>query len=318
MRRIAASYIMPVTAPPLRNGIVVMDEEGRVKEIIDTGGELRESSHLEFYSGIITPGFILPSYRIPVREDAMSGSAFRAFDRLLLSRGIKGIGIIERQAGHFDLKKDSPVTYHTIVELCPRTGQDEFEVYQQGINLVAQGWNEFNQTCSLACCASSLMETDMAAYILQYAASHQEVIPLEGSDNWPLAEQLARLEQQLERMSEHPSPGIVRNTHLVFIHEGPERYATSDQQGSLATFHGLRPREDLDILASMLAWQNLSENHTLLDILPVFTLHAAAALFEDHRLGSIEPGKTPGLNLLSNADTATFRLTGDSTVRVLA
>jgi hypothetical protein len=294
-----------------------MDEEGTVTKVIDTGGILRESSHLEFYSGIITPGFVLPCYRLPVRSGAMSGSAFRAFDRLLFIQGIKGIGIIERQAGHFALKKESPVTYHTIVELCPCTGQEEFEVYREGMDRIMEGWNDHGQTCSLSCCTSSLMETDMAAYMLQYAALHQGVIPLEHSDKWPLAEQLAKLEQQLERLSEDPPPGLFKNTHLVILQESPEGYTASDQQGILPTFHGFRPADDLNVLASILAWQESFKKQSLMDILPLFTSHAATALFEDYRLGSIEPGKVPGLNLLTNADTAKFRLTGDSVVKVL-
>jgi imidazolonepropionase-like amidohydrolase len=67
----------------------------------------------------------------------------------------------------------------------------------------------------------------------------------------------------------------------------------------------------------MLELQGLSSHRSLLDVLPAFTLNAAEALFEDDVLGSIEPGKTPGLNLISNTEPGTFRLSGKSTFRVL-
>ena len=51
MRKIAANYIMPVSSPPLRNGVVVIDDDGSILEVIDTDGKLRESSKLEFYKG---------------------------------------------------------------------------------------------------------------------------------------------------------------------------------------------------------------------------------------------------------------------------
>jgi hypothetical protein len=99
MRKIAANYVMPVSSPPLKNGIVVIDDEGVILEVIDTGGRLRESSSLEFYRGIITPGFVLPWYRAGVQADSSAESAFRDLDHMLFQQGIKGIGILERKAG---------------------------------------------------------------------------------------------------------------------------------------------------------------------------------------------------------------------------
>ena len=206
MRKIAASYIMPLSSPPLRNGMVILDDAGRILEVVDTGGRLKESSHLEFYNGIIIPGFVLPCYRLPGRMDNPAAPAFRDFDRLLQHRGIKGIGIVEREACHFDIKKESPVAYHSMLELCPDTEQDEFEVYQQGMDIITEAWNEYDQPCSLTCCTSSLMETDLATYMIRYGTGHQQVIPLEDSGRWSLPEQLSRLRQQMERVAEKGWP----------------------------------------------------------------------------------------------------------------
>jgi len=319
MRKIAANYIMPVSSPPLRNGVVVIDDDGGILEVIDTGGKLRESSKLEFYNGIVTPGFVLPWYRATGQANTFTESAFRDFDLLLFQQGIKGIGILEKRACHFARKKESPVTYHTILELCPGSDQEEFEVYQQGIDLITEGWNEFNQSCSVSCCTSSLMETDLAGYILQFAATHQLVIPLENSYKWSLPEQLARLKQQMERVSEEPPEGIKLNAHLVLIHDQADLPATArpDLAELLATFHSSRPEQNLNILEAMLALQELSSERSLLDVIPAYTLNAAEALFEENNLGSIEAGKKPGLNLLSDMEPGTFRLTEKSMLRVL-
>ena len=319
MRKIAANHIMPVSSPPLRNGIVVMDDDGSILEVIDTGGMLRESSHLEFHNGIVTPGFVLPWYRAADQANTFTEQEFGDFDRSLVQQGIKAIGIVERSTGHFAKKKESRVTYHTILELCVRAGQDEFEVYQQGIDLISEGWNEFNQACSLSCCTSSLMETDLVEYILQYAAAHQLVFPMENSDQWSLSEQLACLKQHMERVSEEPPRGIKLNAHLVLVHEQGDPQVIMDPEMAevLDTFHSPRPKQNLNILETMLAMQELFPERSILDVLPAFTLNAAEALFEDDALGSIEPGKTPGLNLLSNTEPGTFRLSGKSTFRVL-
>ena len=58
MRKIAANYIFPISREPLKNGILILNDDGRVSDIIDTGGTMQEMEHLEFYNGIIVPGFI--------------------------------------------------------------------------------------------------------------------------------------------------------------------------------------------------------------------------------------------------------------------
>src|ERR1035437_2522345 len=58
IRKISAHYIFPGNSLPLKRGIVSINEEGEIIDLTDTGGNLPEVSNLEFYDGIITPGFI--------------------------------------------------------------------------------------------------------------------------------------------------------------------------------------------------------------------------------------------------------------------
>ena len=59
MRKIAANYIFPISAKPLKNGIIELDDSGKIVNIIDTKGDLKESAGLEFYNGILVPGFVI-------------------------------------------------------------------------------------------------------------------------------------------------------------------------------------------------------------------------------------------------------------------
>lgn len=56
MRNFSAHYIFPLTTSFLKNGIIVLDDEKVFQELIDTKGQIQETSQLEFYSGIIIPG----------------------------------------------------------------------------------------------------------------------------------------------------------------------------------------------------------------------------------------------------------------------
>lgn len=58
MRKISATYVFPVSSKPLKKGIIVVSDEGEILDLIDTGGELNETSSMEYYNGILVPGFI--------------------------------------------------------------------------------------------------------------------------------------------------------------------------------------------------------------------------------------------------------------------
>src|SRR3990172_3059540 len=58
MRKISASYIFTGKGKLLKNGILVIDDDGTVIDLIDTKGKLTEISSLEHYNGILCPGFV--------------------------------------------------------------------------------------------------------------------------------------------------------------------------------------------------------------------------------------------------------------------
>jgi cytosine/adenosine deaminase-related metal-dependent hydrolase len=58
MRKIAATYVFTLHTAPLKNGIVVIDTDGTIVEIVDTGGVMSEIEGLEYYTGILCPAFI--------------------------------------------------------------------------------------------------------------------------------------------------------------------------------------------------------------------------------------------------------------------
>jgi len=123
----------------------------------------------------------------------------------------------------------------------------------------------------------------------------------------------------MDRMSEEPPEGIKLNAHLILIHDMADlpEIAHQNPDEVFTTFHCTRFNKNLNILEAMRELQELSSEHSLLDVIPAYTINAAEALFEDHITGSIEPGKKPGLNLLSNMEPGTFKITDKSTLRVL-
>ena len=58
MRRLSAQYIFTNTGSPLKRGIITVDNNGFIIDVDDTNGLLTEKSSVEFYNGVIVPGFV--------------------------------------------------------------------------------------------------------------------------------------------------------------------------------------------------------------------------------------------------------------------
>jgi len=58
MKRFSAQFIFTVSGQPLKRGIITTDDNGTILDVEDTEGETTESAGIEFYNGIIVPGFI--------------------------------------------------------------------------------------------------------------------------------------------------------------------------------------------------------------------------------------------------------------------
>ena len=58
LRKIAANYIFVPGYPLVKNGYVVL-ENGRIADVVDTGGVILEIQGLEFYGGMLVTDMLL-------------------------------------------------------------------------------------------------------------------------------------------------------------------------------------------------------------------------------------------------------------------
>lgn len=158
MRRIAANYIFTVEGSALKNGIIEVDDSGRIIKTVDTKGHLEESGRLEFYNGIITPGFInthchlelselkdriprgngLPEFIKKVfefRREEASENTYRAIElqnHLMKNDGIVVVADISNTNKSINVKRSSGIYYHTFCEVASvKTNPDKFFNYTQ-------------------------------------------------------------------------------------------------------------------------------------------------------------------------------------------
>ena len=58
MKKFSAQYIFTNTGCPLKRGIITVDDNGVIVDVEDTNGLLTEKHSVEFYNGVIVPGFV--------------------------------------------------------------------------------------------------------------------------------------------------------------------------------------------------------------------------------------------------------------------
>lgn len=142
MRKISASYIFTGKGKLLKNGVLIIDDEGVVIEVIDTKGKLAEISLLEHYNGIICPGFInahchlelsymrgmfdktrnivgFISQMLQKREGFYSNlfDEIKLADKEMQLNGIIACGDICNTEDSFVTKSKSKITYYNFIEV---------------------------------------------------------------------------------------------------------------------------------------------------------------------------------------------------------
>lgn len=141
MRHISADYIFIDEQHFLPKGIIDIDENGIIHDVIDTHGNLQESDRLEFYNGILVPGFVNAHCHLELSH--MKGmitphTGLHGFVKEIIAKrftpenlpdiltradaemraeGIVAVGDISNTADSFDIKRNSRLHYHTFLEL---------------------------------------------------------------------------------------------------------------------------------------------------------------------------------------------------------
>jgi len=58
VKKFSAQYVITNTGPLLKRGVITTDEDGKIISVDDTDGNLQEHQSIEFFNGIIIPGFV--------------------------------------------------------------------------------------------------------------------------------------------------------------------------------------------------------------------------------------------------------------------
>ena len=159
-RKISAHYVFPINAEPIKNGIIEVDDSGQILNIINPGDEIRELAGVEFYSGILVPGFVnthchielshlkgvVPEHtglhhfisqisKIRISDEETILQAIKKADWEMQKNGIVAVGDISNTNYSISTKKNSKINYHTFVELFSLNPEKAEGVFESGKKL---------------------------------------------------------------------------------------------------------------------------------------------------------------------------------------
>lgn len=147
MKYYGADVVFPISSPAIKKGIVAMDNEGVVKGVYNPG-EIDENL-VEYFKGALIPGFInahchlelshmkgvvpegtgLTTFLSKVMDERSSKvdqveKAMLAADKAMYENGIQAVGDHVNTAATAKVKEESPITYHTFVEVMAMRKED--------------------------------------------------------------------------------------------------------------------------------------------------------------------------------------------------
>lgn len=392
MRRYSANYVYTVCQPPIKNGIVEVDETGVVLNVINPGKEFHEIHSTEFYNGVIVPGFInthchlelshllnqfskglgiaefikaVSEQRIVEQRDVLV--AIKKSISELERTGIVVVGDICNTIDTVSFKAASKIHFHNFIEIFGINPNGARQTLDKALRVE----NEFKKffpnstsltphsTYSLSNALWTLLQEAIMNYefpiSIHFAESQPEYEFLQHGTG-PILDRYRLLKVPFDIPSGLSPVKIIfnyidRNQDLLLIHNTfasieelkkindyfrkvtfvtcPEsNLFIEGQLPDLLAMHqnSLRIAVGTDSLASASTLSMLNQINLILNSYPEIpfhevlkwaTLNGAEALNVSDIYGSIDTGKRPGLNLITNFDFANMRPQSSSGVKRL-
>ncbi len=393
MRKISAKYIF-TGKEVLKNGIIEIDNIGKIINVTDTKGKLQETASLEYYTGVLVPGFVNAHCHLELShmKDAIKSNNIKGLpgfideiiskrnfpenlfekinkaDREMQLSGIVAVGDISNTDDSFEVKKKSKIYYHTFVETLAignHTAEQEFKKALSNFEKL----KNFKLSASIVPHASYSVPADLMNLIKNHKPSETQIISIHNQETksedecirnktGELADVLKKkgfvfddlnfteksaVEEILKYQDKNNNILLIHNTftkeeHIdfaedfsgniywvfcplsnlyiektlpdipLFIKKGVKTCIGTDSYAS---------NNELSVLSELKVITNRFPDIKFENLIESACLNGAKALKIEDKFGSIEKGKTPGINLIEHFDFIHKKLSEKSKVRVL-
>jgi cytosine/adenosine deaminase-related metal-dependent hydrolase len=389
MKSFKADYVFPVCGDPIKNGVVTIDDLGRIISVADSHPPDIKGGHLEHLKGIICPGFInvhchlelshLKDKLVPRRglinfikdiqavrtaDNAAILQAAENADREMYENGIVAVGDISNSNVSIPVKAKSKIHYHTFVETFGFLPEKAGEAFEKALSLL----NEFKpQPCSVTPHAPYSVSKELFKLIKKYSDTGSNLISIHNQESedenkfyryrlggflglyeyfgidisYFKSQARNSLQSTIPMLTNKQEILLVHNTctnlkDIYFIKRFDRKIHFCFCPGANLYIENRLPKVELfidqgfnitlgtDSLASNTKLCILNEMRLLQEKFPSLsttrliewaTINGAKYLGIDEEKGTIEEGKTPGLNLITGLDG--LKITPDTKVKRL-
>lgn len=396
MRKISAHYVFPVTKPPIKNGIIILDYKNHIVDLIDPQNvNIDAIENLEFYSGVIVPGFVNShchlelSYLKNVVPENLKLSGFiefmikhrntgieKAADSIdsalteLKKNGIVAVGDISNSNLTFNAKKKSPINFYTFIECFGNNPNDAIKRFNQSENTLNELLkNELSG--SIVPHAPYSVSENLFNFIYKFNnLKHDSIISIHNQESdeenklfksksgeiYDTLKKIGIDDEALTKTEKNSLESIIKylphSNNTILVHNTfsnkydfliaekyfkklfwsicpnsniyienalPDLYSMTDicQNITIGT-DSLASNKELSILSEIITISKNFPKIQFENILKWATINGSKALCLDKKLGSIEIGKKPGINLIQNFDFEKMTVSANSKIKVLA
>jgi len=374
MKSFRADYVFPVYADPIKNGIVTVDDQGKIIAVTDHNNP--PDGPVEQLSGIICPGFVnthchtelshlkdkiqphrgLVSFIKDVQafrkaDDKQVLEAIQKADEEMYANGIVAVGDISNSNLSIPVKAASKLYYHTFVETFGFLPQNAEAVFNKAMELL----NEFKpQSCSITPHAPYSVSKELFKLIRKHSDFGNNLISIHNQEcedenkfyRYKLGGfielyehfgmDISHFKPQARNSLQSIIPLLTNKQKVLLVHNtctnlkdiyfikrfdrkinwcfcpNANLYIENHlPKIQLFIDQGFNITLGTDSLASNSSLCILSEMRTIQKSIPAIstqkliewgTVNGAAFLGIDDEKGTLEAGKTPGLNLITGLD----------------
>jgi len=389
MKIFRADYVFPVNADPIRNGVVVVTDDGKIISVTEDIPPDYANIPIEQLSGAICPGFINTHCHVELshlKDKINTGEGLISFiqnvqlhrnstpqeiedaalagDKAMYDNGIVAVGDISNSDVTIALKSKSKLYYHTFVETFGFVPQKAEEVFNKALELL----NKFKpQPCSITPHAPYSVSKELFKLLKRYTDNNKNLLSIHNQEcedenkffRYKLGQfndlyahfgiDISFFKPQARNSLQSVLPLLSNKQDVLLVHNTctnlKDIYFTKRFDHKIhwcfcpnanIYIEGTLPKIDLfidqgfnitlgtDSLASNSKLCILSEMATLQKHFPALsltrlmqwaTINGAKFLGIDKEKGTLEPGKAPGLNLITGLDD--LKITDATKVRRL-
>jgi len=389
MKSFKADYVFPVYADPIKNGIVTVDDNGKILSVSEYPNPEYQHHPIEQLSGIITPGFVNTHCHVELShlkdkikaggglvefvkdilairnadQDKVAAAA-EAADQQMYDNGIVAVGDISNVDATIPIKAKSKLYYHTFVEILGFLPESAEEVFNKALKLA----EEFKpQSVSVTAHAPYTVSKELFKLIKHHSDAGNNLLSIHNQEcedenkfyryklggfidlykhlgiNIDYFRPQARnsLQSIIPLLTNREKILMVHNTCTnlkdiyfikrfdrkinwcfcpnanLYIEKRLPKIELFINQGLNITLgtDSLASNSKLCILSEMVTIQNKFPSISLEMLVQWGTKNGAEFLGIDGDKGTIEVGKTPGLNLITGLDG--LKLTAEAKVKKL-